>query len=279
MLLKPKPIFIFKTFFAVICFCIFIKMFLEDLNKFQSKITTTGTRTRNHPNKTKAFPCITLCPLSGFRKREFHFTSKTYKQNTFELADIFDNETCTEVQSNKSAYSFKELRTYYFGRCYTICSLVEMEARRRIMFNLKPNLILKLYFHNLHDEFWLIGSVTYEVDMFETIIETNRTDGIKAVVLLLAETESTYLNKKNDPCHEASNELDPKESLIRFQQCCKDNIWDRVSQRINCTVPGYEEIVGKSFALPECKDSQTAAHSLNQLYKSTSEAATMALEG
>jgi hypothetical protein len=101
--------------------------------------------------------------------------------------------------------------------------------------------------------------------MSETIIETNRTDGIKAINLYLTERETTLLNKNNEPCDDAYNEFDPKERLKKFQQCCKDSIWSHVSQKINCTVPGYEEVSGESLSVPECTESQAAAHSNNQV--------------
>jgi hypothetical protein len=52
-----------------------------------------------------------------------------------------------------------------------------------------------------------------------------------------------------------------------------------VSERVNCTVPGYEEVIGESSNLPECTDNQTAAYSTNQLYYSMAETASNATAG
>jgi hypothetical protein len=38
--------------------------------------------------------------------------------------------------------------------------------------------------------------------------------------------------------------------MKRFQDCCKEVIWSKISIEENCAVPGYEEIIGRK--LEEC---------------------------
>jgi hypothetical protein len=45
---------------------------------------------------------------------------------------------------------------------------------------LKTDFNFKFFVHNDGDEFWLIGGITFFIDMAQTIIEVQRTDGINA---------------------------------------------------------------------------------------------------
>jgi hypothetical protein len=51
-----------------------------------------------------------------------------------------------------------------------------------------------------------------------------------------------------------------------LQQCCKTRIKSQVLSNITCTIPGYEDIIGKTPQLPECSDNITAANSFDVMF-------------
>ena len=76
--------------------------------------------------------------------------------NTFELEDIFNNNTSDNLRSPAN-FSIKEVHSLYFGRCYTINKLkgvVLFEAD--FSYSLQKEWDVLVYIHNLGDEFWLI---------------------------------------------------------------------------------------------------------------------------
>ncbi len=85
------------------------------------------------------------------------------------------------------------------------------------------------------------------------------------VKLQFTEKEKTLLNKDHEPCDETYNEADKKERMQKFQELCRAHLWDKVSAYINCTIPGYENIIPESVQLPECSERDSAAESKDQL--------------
>ena len=173
-----KPMYLIKL--VAFCFLtyLFLTMFREDLFKFKNKITTTGIKIRPYTLRGKKLPCITVCALSGFRQRGFYYSNQDYIKNTFELEDFFGNKTLNEIR-NSSLYRFQEVRSMFFGRCYKICSVVEMPMNGIKIWELQMDFNYKLFVHNDGDEFWLISAITHLIDLAQTVLELNRTDGIK----------------------------------------------------------------------------------------------------
>ncbi len=169
------PLHLIKVVIFLILTYMFVNMFTDDLQKFKKQITTTGTSIRPHVSKEKKLPCITVCAMSGFRKRGFYYLNQDYIENTYDLGDFFLTKTLLEIQ-NSSKYSLAEVRSMFFGRCYKICDVEEI--RSFTIWELKAELNYKLFFHNDGDEFWLINSITYLIDLAQTSLEVNRTDGI-----------------------------------------------------------------------------------------------------
>ena len=54
-----------KNLSLVLCFALFILLTVEVLEKFFKGMTDVGIILKGYPNKTKALPCVTLCPWSG----------------------------------------------------------------------------------------------------------------------------------------------------------------------------------------------------------------------
>jgi hypothetical protein len=81
----------------------------------------------------------------------------------------------------------------------------------------------------------------------------------------LTEREETRRSNKYQPCDETSNDMQTSERVKRFQDCCKTEIWKYVSSKINCTIPGYEAILGNYPKFNSCSDYVSAANSHVQL--------------
>jgi hypothetical protein len=93
----------------------------------------------------------------------------------------------------------------------------------------------------------------------------------------LTEREETRLTNKYQPCDETSNDMQTSERVKGFQDCCKDEIWKSVAAKINCTIPGYDAILGSYPIFNNCLDFESATNShlqldrtMNQLAKNVS---------
>jgi hypothetical protein len=170
---------IIKTAAFIAFTYLFIIVFTDDLQKFKNKITTTGTKTRPYSGKGKRLPCFSICSLPGYKNRGFYFTTKNYTDNTYNPEDFFPDKTLNEFK-NKSRFLFAEVQTLFFGRCYKVCSLEEVHLGQAFYWEIKTEFNSRLFLHSDGDEFWLSGNAMYIIDMAPTLIEVNRTDGIKS---------------------------------------------------------------------------------------------------
>jgi hypothetical protein len=144
-------------------------LFVEDLQKYQNKITATGIKTR--PEEAKPLPCITFCHFYGFKTKGFFYTNKTFNENSYDPEEFF-NMTSLDQFQNMPQYVFKKINTLLWGRCYTMCNLRESKIV------LKTYTDLKIFVHIDGDEFWLTLGLPYLLEMADTVLDLNRTDGI-----------------------------------------------------------------------------------------------------
>ncbi len=79
--------------------------------------------------------------------------------------------------------------------------------------------------------------------------------------LQLREKEKNLLNKNHEPCDDAFNEIEVKERMQRFKDCCMPLLWYKMEPLTNCTIPGFEELVPKSLELPACTNVSFAEQS------------------
>ncbi len=147
-------------------FCI---LFSKDLDKYKHKITATAIKTR--PDEARPIPCITFCSLDGFKSRSLFNTNESYLENTYGPEDFFDETSLYRFRVT-GEFLYKELHTFLFGRCYTICGQAETLFYMRVKFN------SKIFVHNAGDEFWLTLGMSHLLEFSDTILELKRTDGI-----------------------------------------------------------------------------------------------------
>ena len=65
-------------------------------------------------------------------------------------AEIFDKK-------NSNIFSFQELITPFFGRCYTICKRLNVSDGEFETLSLSSNWSYKVFIHNKNEELWLAG--------------------------------------------------------------------------------------------------------------------------
>ena len=130
-----------KYFLFISLLIVFLVLMRDVWNKFSSKMTSTGITFVEPDESGMLFPPFTVCPWPVYKRRGFYFSESDYLKNTYELEDIFNNYSMPDL-SNESLYSWKETRSLFYGRCYTISKKVAklFEEFREI-----PNLSLNGY--------------------------------------------------------------------------------------------------------------------------------------
>jgi hypothetical protein len=64
----------------VSCGFLFLILMIDVWEKFDKKITTIGSKFRTETSEF--LPCMTLCPMPGFKSKGFFFTNQSYIDNT-----------------------------------------------------------------------------------------------------------------------------------------------------------------------------------------------------
>ena len=103
----------------IICFVLFFLLMTETIDKFTKRMTNIGVNVQESSVSEKMLPCITVCPWMAFKSFGFHYSSKNFSQNTFEKGEVFLNATKYSV-FNESNYALEEIRSIFFGQCFTI---------------------------------------------------------------------------------------------------------------------------------------------------------------
>jgi hypothetical protein len=97
-------------------------------------MTNTGIRYRTHKDQEKLLPCLTLYALPAYRSKGFYYTNRSFVENTFNIEDIFDEQTLKELR-NKTLYHVTETNSLFYGRCFTICHLKQVRIWPIKIFN------------------------------------------------------------------------------------------------------------------------------------------------
>jgi hypothetical protein len=120
-------------------------------SKFVSKMTSTGVTFRSDKEddrKRKYLPSFTFCPWPVYKTRGLHYNPEDFKKNTFNLEEIFYNDTLIDLK-NSSLYSFNETWSIHYGRCHTINYKVnyKVETEKQFIFYYKVNQQMLTYFY------------------------------------------------------------------------------------------------------------------------------------
>ena len=111
-----------KGFSFVVCFGLFVFLMLDVWVKFNTEMTTMGVRFEDQKEEHKFLPCLTFCPLNGFKSRQFNYENETFTKETFSEEEIFSDVNLTSFR-NRSLFYIEEIKGVFIGRCYMVCYL------------------------------------------------------------------------------------------------------------------------------------------------------------
>ncbi len=115
------------------------------------------------------FPCFTIRYLSPYKKRGFYFDLAQFQENTYDLNDIFQNETIIKLK-NSSLFNMKEIHSIFYGKCYSLCPLTLLALNEVISLSIKNKRNVEIVTYLKGEEFWFtlarfplnVGSVKIE---------------------------------------------------------------------------------------------------------------------
>ena len=110
--------------------------------------------------------------------------------------------------SNSTAYRFHEIRTLYFGRCFTICPLQKYAAKERAVFSFKYKQNIQVYVHETGEEFWLTGTNSFPSEVGTFVLQVKGDDQIVGAGVKITQKDTTLLSLDSTPCLEVDNDGD-----------------------------------------------------------------------
>ena len=113
-----------KGFSFVVCCGFFFFLMIDVWVKFNTEMTTMGVRFEDQKEEHKFLPCLTFCPLNGFKSRQFNYENETFTKETFSEEEIFSDVNLTSFR-NRSLFYIEEIKGVFIGRCYMVCYLRE----------------------------------------------------------------------------------------------------------------------------------------------------------
>jgi len=115
----------------VFCFVLFVLLMLDSYEKFSNKMTSVGVRMLAIETEKKIPPCVTVCPLEGFKTRGFFYKEKEFLMQTYEIDDILlkgeKYDFLMQSIYNNTYHSIQEVQSVFLGRCYTICQKLTLK--------------------------------------------------------------------------------------------------------------------------------------------------------
>ncbi len=125
-LVTKKPFYlleIFKGFFFILCFGMFVLLMKEVYDKYTSKMTSSGISLYSDGTTEKFLPFLTFCAWPIKRTPGIHFRKDDFKNNSYDLNDFFHNVSLAMFDAN---YTVTNISSIYFGQCFTLRKTVTM---------------------------------------------------------------------------------------------------------------------------------------------------------
>lgn len=259
---KKIAITVCKVICVALCTFLFVLLMKSVMDKYYEQTTTTGIRFRNE--ESRQLPCVTFCPVEVFKKRGFYYEEKSYLENTFRLEDIFHDYTL-QIIKNKTNFLTKEIHTFYFGTCFTLCCLTYFEAKASVFIKFRYLSDIKLFVHGPGEEFWLLASFTFPSEVGNVNLNIQEESNIVVAAVAIKETDTVYLNQEHSPCVPEVKKESVIQSYNRFLECSKEKVWQNISELVSCSVFGFDAFYNNS-QLPMCDKEDTAAKTFDALY-------------
>lgn len=200
----------------------------------------------NEPMDMMDIPALTFCIQPAFKKKESTYSEEDFLANTYSLEDIFDANALETMLSNGSHYKVSVIRSYMYGRCFTVQNLRPQMTTGQLEGNnitLLRNWDVTLFIHQPGEEFWILRSI-FPIPMSTlTIRSGSNNDWLVADVHLKKITSSFVAKTNRIPCRNYPSIRDDT-----FTSCFKHQVRDLLmeSKQLQCITPCW-----KSLGLPE----------------------------
>ena len=202
-------------------------------------------RFRDDDSDEKMLPCITFCSLTSFKSEKYFWKESDFLANAYTKEEIFESSYLRELNSSIIIH---EIRSDYYGRCYTVQYLQPVKANKQWIVKLNRKTDLQAYLHRCGEE-TLLASSSIPIEIAIVPIAVEKREDFPYARLAISEKETKYLDRKQSPCR-----VYDKESFV---ECCK-NAFERFSTaKVKCTTAGLVNVT-ISKTLTECSSDSDA---------------------
>jgi hypothetical protein len=113
----------------VLCVCLFLCQVIIIVIDFSRKETNISIGVDEIEKDGKILPCLTFCPLPGFKGKEYEGSDlHNYLDDTFGLDETFPQEMIKQFDLHSRDWLVKEVFTTIMGRCSMTCYKQKVEA-------------------------------------------------------------------------------------------------------------------------------------------------------
>lgn len=171
-------------------------------DKFNKEMTTTATHHQQSDEAEKLFPCFTIKYLSPYKKRGFYYDIQQFQKNSLGLNDVFQNETIIKLK-NLSLFHMKEINSFSYGKCYSLCPLSLLALNETINLYIKNKQNVEIMMYKMGEDFWLT-LLRFPFDVVSAKIEAKNSDNLVSADLkvkfspICYNVTKKYLNFETD---------------------------------------------------------------------------------
>ena len=190
--------------FNAIKVCLYITCFIVFLFSLLELILAYKEGTTSQSNGVQVFeellePAVTICPKEPFKNEILAFESdKELFEETYSKEEIFADAMLEELMDT-SKYIYRTVRSQMYGLCHTLQPVSKVSSYKFHRLKLKKNVDLKLYLHELDEEFWLYRAV-FPFPMENLDFHVKNTKPKSFVDLTISKTEIHKMNKTGFSC-------------------------------------------------------------------------------
>ena len=217
--------FVFNSFRCIVylaCYSVFSISLVTILIKYNDGVTSTSTEIASQ-DKLK-FPVLTFCPSVAFKNPGHFYKEEDFVSQVFTKEDLFGDDTLQDFM-NQSQFVYKETRSELLGLCHTIQFLPELGVQDWTLkpFKIKRNQDLKVYVHDIDEEFWLWRALfPVSIEAVELKVNSRPNDLIADLILKKSETHFISKNQHGSGCkHYSGKETYSRCAMSQFPDFLK----------------------------------------------------------
>ena len=188
---------VIKVCFYIICVIVFLYSLIELILAYKEGTTSQSNGVQVFEELLK--PAVTICPKEPFKNKKLAFESdKELFEETYSKEEIFADATLEEL-TDPSKYIYRTVRSEMYGLCHTLQPVGKESSYKYSRLKLKKNVDLKLYLHEIDEEFWLYRAV-FPFPLENLDFHIKNTQPKSFVDLTISKTEIHKINKTGFSC-------------------------------------------------------------------------------